>query len=356
VGRVAAVLVAGVILIGGIALLSMNKTSTESIARCVDQYDRAVAHSNAVSAANMAIGSLVRTVDFEEYSNARLFDSWVSLDTFRMGDSLVKVLARAYVPAKDTAVVEALVDVRQSGMSYVPRATVVARTNFTTRDWLVIDGRDHDMKGALIPESGTLAISTTERFRRRNNSEIGGTCARRDYQPARNYHPCLVEERAVWANGFPDTPDQIFGGQQAGFPEGRLAEIAKSGAGGSQYVTDPRNLTWPLRSLTYVDLPSSANWTNIDFSESSGILVVHNTRTSARMRTLRSGQFSGIIIADRIDEIDNQIIGAVTLLIQASATWRGWGTILFSHEAIESGLSILVAENLQHPHVLSWYE
>jgi hypothetical protein len=153
-GRVAVILVAGVILIGGIALLSMNQTSTAFIARCVDQYDRAVAHSNAVSVANMAIGSLVRSAGFQEYSSARLFDSWVSLDTFRMGDSLVKVVARGYVPAKDTAVVEALVDIRQSGPSYVPRATVVARTNFTTRDQLVIDGRDHNAGGGLIPELG----------------------------------------------------------------------------------------------------------------------------------------------------------------------------------------------------------
>jgi hypothetical protein len=355
-GRVAVILVAGVILIGGIALLSMNQTSTAFIARCVDQYDRAVAHSNAVSVANMAIGSLVRSAGFQEYSSARLFDSWVSLDTFRMGDSLVKVVARGYVPAKDTAVVEALVDIRQSGPSYVPRATVVARTNFTTRDQLVIDGRDHNAGGGLIPGTGTLAISTTETFRRRDNSRIGGTCAGQDYQPGINYPACLVEEGAVWPNGFPDTPDQIFGGQQAGFPEGRLAEIAHSGVGGSQYVTDPRDLIWPLRSLTYVNLPSSANWTNIDFGQSSGILVVHNAHSSARMGPLRSGRFSGIIIADRIEQIDNQIIGAITLLIQASTTWRGQGTILFSREAIESGMSILEEENPQHPHIVSWYE
>ncbi len=355
-GRVAVVLVAGVILIGGITLLSMNKTSTEYIARCVDQYDRAVAHSNAVSTANMAIGSLVRGVDFQEYSSARLFGAWVSLDTSRMGDSLVKVVARGYVPAKDTAVVEALVDVRQGGMSFVPRATVVAHTSFTTRDEIVIDGRDHNAWGGLIPETGTLAISTTETFRRRNDSEIGGTCAGRDYQPTTNYRSCLVEEGAVWPNGFPDTPDQIFGGQQAGFPEGHLVEIAQSGVGGSQYVTNPRDLRWPLRSLTYANLPSSANWTDIDFGQSSGILVVHNTHSNARMGTLRSGRFSGIIIADRIDQIDNQIIGAMTLLIQASATWRGSGTILFSRDAIEAGLCVLEAENPQFPHVVSWYE
>lgn len=157
-------------------------------------------------------------------------------------------------------------------------------------------------------------------------------------------------------NGFPDTPDQIFSWQQAGFPEGRLAEIAQSGAGGSQYVTNPSDLKWPLRSLTYVDLPSSANWTNIDFPQSNGILVVHNTQSNARMGILRSGRFSGIIIADRIDQIDNQIIGAITLLAQASATWRGSGTVLFGREAIESGLSILGQENPQLPHVVSWYE
>ena len=160
----------------------------------------------------------------------------------------------------------------------------------------------------------------------------------------------------MWPNGFPETPDRIFGGQQAGFPEGRLAEIALSGVGGSQYVTDPRDLTWPLRSLTYVDMPSSTRWTNIDFGESGGILVVHNTQADARMRRLRSGRFSGIIIADRIDRVNNEIMGAITLLREVSSTWRGLGTILFSREAIEFGLSVLEEENPQHPHVLSWYE
>ncbi len=358
-GKIVTILVAGVILIGGITLLAMNRVSVAFIGRCVDQHDRTCARSNAISVANMAIGALARGEELQEVSNVPLFSTRVSLDTFALTENRIKIIARGYVPGKDTAVVEAIVNLSASSLSFDMRAAVVAQCKLTVEKDLIIDGRNHDMEGGFIAETGTLAVSTIETFEAKKKSKIGGTCGEEDHEPEEHYTSCIVEEEAVWPNGFPDTPDKVFGGEEAGFPEGRLKEIAQSGVDGSQYVTDPANLTWPLQALTYVELPSGGKWNNIDFRESWGILVVHNSQTNAQMEKLKEGRFRGILIVDKIKTIENKIIGGVTLLTQASSTWKGKknkSEIYFGREAIERALTVLQQEGSENPLVVSWYE
>ena len=355
-GKIVTILVAGVILVGGITLLAMNRVSVAFISRCVDQHDRICARSNAVSAANMAIGALARGEELQEVSNVPLFSTRVSLDTFTLTEGRIKVIARGYVQGKDTAVVEAIVNLQQSSLSFDMRAAVVAGCNFKTTGFLTVDGRDFSIGGILIPQSGTLGVSTTGNFKRKWLSTIGGTYGGTDYTPKIFFPQFLVERRAVWEEGFPDTPEKVFGGEEAGFPEGRLKEIAQSGVDGSQYVTNPADLVYPLTSLTYVELSSGGNWTNINFQASEGILVVHNNLSNTLMGTLQQGQFAGLIIADRIDAIHNQILGGIIQLTPSSTSMRGLGRVRFSREAIEQALSILQQEGSEAPLVVSWYE
>ncbi len=355
-GKIVIILVAGVILIGGITLLAMNRVSVAVIGRCVDQHDRTCARSNAISVANMAIGALARGEVLQEVSDVPLFSTRVSLDTFALTGSRIKIIARGYVPGKDTAVVEAVVNLSASSLSFDMRAAVVARCNLDTRGELIIDGRNFNTNGALVACTGTLAASTTKKFRRKQLSTIGGTYDGADYSPQISYPQFLVEQWVIWEGGFPDTPDKVFGGEGAGFPEGRLKEIAQSGVDGSQYVTNPADLVYPLTSLTYVELPSGKKWDKIDFGESDGVLVVHNSRGNALMKNLRRGKFTGIIITDNIDRIENQIIGGIVQLSQNASKWAGWGRIRFSREAIEQALGILQQEGSESPLVVSWYE
>lgn len=355
-GKVVAILLTGVILIGGVTLLSLNRVSVASIERCVQQYNRAIIHSNAVSVANIVISSLFRGEEVAEFSNAQFFGSRVSLDTLHLDDNQIKIIARAFIPSKDTVTVEAIIALGQSGSSYEARAAIVTQCKLITKGLLVVDGRNHNIQGSFIPKTGTLAVSTTKSFRRKELSRIGGSYSGNDYSPRIFYPQFLVEEGAVWPKGFPDTPEEVFGGEEAGFPEGKLIEIAKSGIGGSQYVTDPKDLKWPLKSLTYVELPPGKKWKRINLKNSQGILIVHNSQINARMEHLWRGRFAGIIITDRIDRIDNQIIGAIILMSKNKREWRGWGSFRFSREAIDKAVAVL-QEGVPESHlVLSWYE
>ncbi len=54
-----------------------------------------------------------------------------------------------------------------------------------------------------------------------------------------------------------------MGGTSAGFPSGFLKSYAQSGSGGSQYVTNPSSLTYPLTGVTYVEISGTWNSANI---------------------------------------------------------------------------------------------
>ena len=354
-GRFVAILVTCVILVGGVTLLSMNRTGVNMMNSSIAQFHLAVAHSNAVSNANMAISALLLGEDVSEFSNAQLFDGFVSLDTLRLADSLIKIVSRGFASQKDTATVQAIVDLRKTRLTYTTRAAIIAQCSLATSEWIVIDGRDHDFAGNVRPLTGTLAISTERTFRRQGQSKIGGTYQERDYQPAVAYLSSLVEESAQWQGGFPDTPEKLFAGEEAHGPEGFLVDIAKSGIGGSQYVKDPADLRWPLKFLTYVELPPRGQWTNVDFQESSGILVVHNPDATAQLKYVKQGRFTGVLIADEFDALDGQVIGSVAVLARGFNRCRGRGEILFSREAIAQAVFTL-QEQVPKRSVVSWYE
>ncbi len=174
---------------------------------------------------------------------------------------------------------------------------------------------------------------------RGGGTDAGGTAGGIDYPPASPADPEVIEENADWGtDGFPDTPDEVMGGPSNGYPEGTLKLIAMSGFNGSQWVTNPDDLSLPLSGVTYVELPSGAEWKPVDFGGvSKGILVVHNTIGDARMVNINDGTFKGLIIADDIEHIHEDIIGAVVSLTTSpsgNCIGNGNGQILYSSEAI----------------------
>jgi hypothetical protein len=112
---------------------------------------------------------------------------------------------------------------------------------------------------------------------------------------------------------------------------------------GSQYVTDPTALTFPLKGITYVELPSNGIFSPVDFGEnSSGLLIVHNQWRNALAENLNGGIFRGLIIADDLLHIHNTILGATFMLTQypraGYSIGNGTGQMLFSEEAVMKGL------------------
>ncbi|MBI1926712.1 pilus assembly PilX N-terminal domain-containing protein [Candidatus Poribacteria bacterium] len=201
---------------------------------------------------------------------------------------------------------------------------------------LTVDGRNRDLNVNIISNSGTLGISTVApTFQQSGGSKVGGTVNGVDYMPKKSPlpNPAVIQTNANWSFR---TPDQVVQ-----FAEGTLKTIAQSGRKGSQYVTNPSNLTFPLSGVTYVELAPGAAWgdtAGIDFLNSSGILVVHNAATNAIIKNLNTGSFTGVIMADDLVHIHNRILGGIVALTPApsegNCIGNGTGDVFYSSQAI----------------------
>ncbi|GJQ21529.1 MAG: hypothetical protein HBSIN02_18840 [Bacteroidia bacterium] len=188
--------------------------------------------------------------------------------------------------------------------------TAAGVLNKTVAD-MVIDGRNHDLGGALDPtEQGVFGISSGMPFWNTGGAIIGGMDADGvNRPPARPYPKGIVEER--WNGDFPQTPDEVVG-----TAEGFLKTLAQSGIEGSQYATNPLALKFPLRGITYVELPYGVSWGGPDLSGSQGLLIVHNSSGNARLENANTKEtgFQGLIIADYVFHFHMDVLGAVVLL------------------------------------------
>jgi len=177
-----------------------------------------------------------------------------------------------------------------------------------------------------------------------------------DYAPAKPGDPSVIEEN--YSGTMEATPDEVMGGAANGYPEGTLKTMALSGTNGSQYVADPATLTFPLSGVTYVELPSGQEWNAVDFGDSNGILVVHNTNTHAVIKNLNNGTFKGLLIADDIVHIHTDIIGAVVSLTTGpsfgNVLGNGSGRVLYSRQALANAMGGGAATGTYS--VLSWHE
>lgn len=243
------------------------------------------------------------------------------------------------IPPKTTRAVEAYLQVTFGSGSGIPngpamRAVINSAGPVETKGSLVVDGRGHLMDQTLTPFDGVYGVSTVQLLNQVGGSHIGGTNGS-DYAPSKPASPAIIDELADWSaeGGFPATPDAVMG-----LPEGWLKEVAQSSYNGDQYVTDPNNLTFPLSGVTYVELASGGIWQDIDFGDSSGVLVVHNATTDAIMKNLNSGKFTGIIIADDIIHIHHPVLGVIYSLTPnpsgGNCIGNGSGDVMYCRDAI----------------------
>jgi hypothetical protein len=271
----------------------------------------------------------------------------------------------------DTNAVE--VFVRSPAKGFIPspvKAAISTNNPVSTLGNLTVDGRDHDISGNLISNNGTLGIWSTGAVNQSGNSKIGSTTsAGTDIAPknSADSDTNIVQQGQVWPGGYPDSPDKVLGGTSNGFPSGTLKGIAQSGINGSQYVTDPSSLSYPLKGITYVELPGGGEWKPVDIT-GSGILIVHNSALDAKMKNLNSGSFVGMVIADDIIHVHADIIGAVVGLSPSpsdgNCIGNGNGNVLFSRRAIEKATGAINNSGngnnfgfaRQRVEVVHWYE
>lgn len=277
-----------------------------------------------------------------------------ALDDSSLGPLGVRVISYgSFLDWADTVRVRLFIDNRMPGAA---RGAVTANGVVAGSGGMVFDGRDHDVDGNVVPGRGALAISTMATLDLRPNTWLAGTSDSLDH-PLRSANDAALDYGAItetgtsWAAGVPFSPDGAMGGVAEGFPEGRLKEIARSGANGSQYVgpdtsppTGPGDLALPFKGVTYVELAIGEVWINARFDDNcSGILVVHNESGNAFLKNVNHGVFRGLIIADDLVHVHTQVIGAVIVLTGCPSSGNlmgnGHGSILYSRATLSRASS-----------------
>ena len=365
-GRTIIIIVVGIIITTGTVLFRIEASSTNIVANVGQYYRQQTARNIAQTGVNMGLRQL------SDYSN------------WRTGIALIDVLdGKTVVTALDTMFntrqvvrIQAIgiisygtsLETRDTSTAYVAKGfgpitvKAAAVTNAATKfgGGVIADGRDHDTSGNLIANNGILAAWSTNTISGGGSSSFGGTTgAGVDVKPKGKLDTSIVHGGQTWSGGFPTTPDGVAGGTTNGYPEGTLKTIAQSGQGGSQWVTDPSLLTYPLKGVTYVELPSGTPWIPKAMF-GSGILIVHNTAGNAILKS-PSGTFTGLLIFDDITNLSGATILGAMVQMSPTPTSDLFGTsngsITFSRAAILNATNSLQStSNGSAANVIAWWE
>ncbi len=92
-------------------------------------------------------------------------------------------------------------------------------------------------------------------------------------------------------------------------------------------MTNLGQLKFPLKGVTYIELPSTEVKIDLQKTDNSGILVVHNSTGSTKVTQLKSSKpFKGLIIGDYMFHLHLDILGGLILLspnLEMSAECKG---------------------------------
>ncbi len=341
------IIVLGAFITYSITSLTQNKLVTQTTENSVNNYSQTKARNIANSTIQMLMSQVADNVDWRVPNpvTKNIFDGQVTYtvtDTIFDGEEQIKFSAIA----SEFGTTKEITAYTKNPILIPPALEGAITTNnpVVTQGSLNVDGRNHKMDATLVPESGTYAIWTTKTLNQTGNSYLGGTDDGVDYPLMKPADPRVIKVLQTYPGGYPTSPDSILGGPAYGYPEGMLKSIAISGLNGSQYVTDPSTLSHPLSGVTYVELTDVLpfnKWEDADIS-GSGILVVHNTSTNARIKNMEAGIFKGMVIVDDLVHVHSTVIGAIILLTpnpsSGNTIGNSSGLILYSTEAIRFAL------------------
>jgi hypothetical protein len=368
-GRALIIVVTGIIVITSVILYNIGASSTRITANFNDYFLRQTTQNIAQSGVNLCLRKL---------SNDPLWrtNSW-TVDLFG-GKAYMRVRDTSYGGITNAIAVRSI-GVTQRSLSAQRMDTSIAYIFFPPSSFptgirglltlnasnsvslvgsITIDGRDHDSLGNVVPDSGTYGVwNTGPTFNTTGSSTVGGTVNYIDYAPSgASPNPAILLNQTLPPPGYPTTPDSVLGGESNGFPEGMLKSMAQAGAHGSQYSTNPATLTYPLSGVTYVEMPvGSPQWSPANL-QGSGILVVHNAATNAKLYNT-TATFKGIIITDDVAHLHGDTYGALVVLSRTptgNALGNGNAAVLYSNYAIRYAMSL--AQSGSSPVILGWWE
>jgi hypothetical protein len=364
-GRAIIIVVTGIIIISSVIFYNIEAASTRITANFNDYFLRQSAQNVAQSGVNLALRQLGndRTwrAGFTDLTMLNGVATVTAKDTMYHGVSSVVITSTGTVEAGTTNETQATT----VAYTYFPPATkpitvkglVTLNASDSINGNIDLDAREHDLAGNVIAGQGTYAISTTgSTFSLNGSSRAGGTVAGIDYGLSNPAGPGVIQVNQPAPGGYPGTPDSAIGGPANGYPEGTLKAVAQLGVAGSQYVTDPAKLKYPLSGVTYVELPNAATWNPGNSLSGGGILIVHNANKNAVLSNM-GGSFTGLLVADRMERLHGDVLGAIISLTTSppgNVMGNGNARILYSTAAITGATSVLV--NGTTPKVIGWWE
>ncbi len=362
-GRASLIVVFGASIVLSIIVISMNKSSVRSVDNMVHYYNKSIARVIANEGMSYLLTELADSATWRVTNPAQLssnlfsdMGSYTAYYTIQDDSLLIDGKWRELVKLYINATYPADNGDTQSVMVYADRVfgfkPATVRGAWTANDVInktisdmQIDGRDHDLNWNVIPNKGVCGVSTSVTFVNTENAMIGGTKNGVDYAPSYPENPAIIEQNYNWGGTFPDSPDKALG-----YSDGYLKQIAQSGLDGSQYVTNPSKLKFPLKGVTYVEIPSGVVWTKANLGvKPKGILIVHNSSLNAsalNLTTPDKSAFQGIIIGDYMFHIHMDILGGIILLsphLEQSKECQGNKDhkVFYSSQAIINATSLL---------------
>ena len=347
-GKGILIVVIGAILTLNVMTLNNNNRLTKATEVAEESFSKSKAKSICNAAAEMLLAKLGDDNTYRETITTPInwLDGEISyrvVDTNISGEDFAKIDVKAkYFNSVKTAKI--VVQLMSGGFVPIPvKAALTTRSDIATLGSYLIDGRNHDLLKNVIPNEGKYGIWTTATYFQ-GNHPVGGTDEFQvDYIPTEPGNPLVIKTGQSLLGGFPTTPDEVIGGISKGYYEGYLKELAKSGAGGSQYATKLNELSFPLQNITYVE----GDITPVKLS-GSGLLIVHNSSTSALIGNT-SGTFTGLVIVDDINKFKSVLLGAIISLSPSPSDSKlmgnGDGVIYYCEEAIIQATSSLQNSN-----------
>jgi Tfp pilus assembly protein PilX len=234
-----------------------------------------------------------------------------------------------------------------SKMTFAPTAAISARTDVKTTGNIIIDGRDWDSTGARTIGNGVYGVSTCRTFENdQGTSSVGGNG---NEPPQKGEAENSVEQHADSMN-FPRTPEEVLG-----LSQGSL----------DPYIVNSLP-SMPFHGIVYLNTSGSVSFDKYDLSGSSGILIVHDSSNHSGTGTATMdgvhGNFKGIIISDRINQLNSngEIYGAIIALSQLTFKdifGNGNPKVRYSSQVLQNLLNYVDQNSLKYYiDIISWKE
>jgi hypothetical protein len=317
--RVIIILSISAVLVYTYISITSDENSSKQRKSIVDEYSYNNAHDIANSMVDVILKRLSNDANYSvkspktEHLNGGTV-TYTAENTSYGGESFVKIVTSAnYNGITETVITFS----KRPGEGWIPPSIRAALTangplNNTISDML-IDGRNHNINGNIIPKTGVYGVSTSVEFFEGSSGSIGGTKDSIDYPISFSVNPNVIEQNYVWGGTFPKSPDGVLG-----YPEGTLEKYAQEGLGGSLYTTNHLDLERRILSgVTYLELPSGKDEKIVlPKGIHKGILIVHNDAADSRIGniTLEQGEFRGLIIGDYMFHFHLDVLGSIILL------------------------------------------